>query len=71
MKKVIALQGADMIAYETYIYAVETLRNPESPVVHSHFKDFIYRDLTTGLFARREHIEEIVTRIRETIAKGA
>lgn len=69
VKKVIALQGADMIAYETYVYAVESLRNPENPTAHAHFKDFIFRELTTGLFVRRLHIEEIVGRIRETIAR--
>jgi hypothetical protein len=71
VKKVIALQGADMMAYETYVYAVESLHNPENPNVHPHFKDFFSRELTVGLFARRPHIEEIAARIRKTIAANA
>ncbi|MGM4927670.1 DUF3800 domain-containing protein [Tardiphaga sp. 619_E2_N8_5] len=71
VKRVVALQGADMVAYETYTYAIESLRNPDNPTVLAHFKDFIYRELTIGLLAVRGHIEEIVSRIRETIDKTA
>lgn len=68
VKSTVALQGADMIAYETYLYGVECLRNPGNPVANTHFRAYVKRPLSIGLFARREHIEEFVRRAKETIA---
>lgn len=70
VKDTVALQGADMIAYETYLYGIECLRNPESPVPNPHFAEYVNRPLSVGLFARREHIEQFIGRARETIAKS-
>lgn len=64
VKKVVALQGADMIATETFWYAQECMKNPENPVARGNFRDFIYRDLSTGLFFDRDHIKEMVERIQ-------
>jgi hypothetical protein len=70
VKDIVALQGADMIAYETYLYGQECLKNPDNPVANAHFQDYVRRPLSMGLFARREHIEQFVSRARETIAKS-
>jgi hypothetical protein len=69
VKQCIALQGADMIAYETFLYGQECLRKPDNPVANAHFQEYVRRPLSTGLFARREHIEQFVSRARKTIAR--
>ena len=68
VKNIVALQGADMIAYETFLYGQECLKNPDNPVANAHFEDYVRRPLSMGLFARREHIEQFVSRAKETIA---
>ncbi|MBP1092960.1 hypothetical protein [Bradyrhizobium diazoefficiens] len=70
VKTTVGLQGADMIAYETYLYGIECLRNPDSPMANAHFQAYVKRPLSIGLFARREHIEEFVRRSKETIARS-
>lgn len=64
VKKVVALQGADMIATETNRYAQECMRNPNNPIARPNFRDFIYRDLSAGLFFDREQIKEMVDHVR-------
>jgi hypothetical protein len=63
--KVVALQGADLIATETYQFAQEWLENRQNPAANPHFKEFIWRDLSAGLVFDREQIEEMVARVRE------
>jgi hypothetical protein len=58
--RVVALQGADMIATETYHYAQEWLRDRESAIANAHFREYLRRELTTGLIFDREHIQEVV-----------
>jgi hypothetical protein len=70
VSKVIALQGADMIATETYHYAQAWMKNRDEPVPNPHFREFIDRDLSSGLIFDREHIEEMVNRVR-TFPGGA
>jgi hypothetical protein len=70
VKAVVALQGADMIAYETFLYGVNWLANGGSAEANPHFRDFEYRDLSAGLFLQRAHIEEMVARIRDGLAKA-
>ena len=39
VEKLLPLQGADMIAFETYSYALECIKNPDNPVLNLHFKE--------------------------------
>jgi hypothetical protein len=66
--KVVALQGADMIATETYQYALEWLKAGENAVTNAHFREYLKRELSTGLVFDRAQIEEIVSRVRKTLA---
>jgi hypothetical protein len=63
--KVVALQGADMIAAETYQYAKECLKNGKDAKANAHFRDYLKRELSTGLLCDREHIVEAVERFRQ------
>ena len=65
--KVIALQAADMIAFETYQFAQEWLKDPENPNANPHFREFLRRDLSAGLILHRPIIEEIVARVKSLI----
>lgn len=71
VKKVIALQGADMIAYETFLYGWEWLQNGGWAKPNPHFAEYEKRDLNAGLIFKRDQIEEMVARIRETLAKAS
>jgi hypothetical protein len=66
VSEVLALQGADMIATETYQYGQQWLKDGENAIANAHFRDYLKRDLSVGLVLDREHIEEIVRRFRET-----
>ena len=65
VSKVVALQGADLIAHETYQFAQAWLKDRENPQAHPQFQDFIYRNLSGGAMLAREHIEEMIARFRE------
>lgn len=65
--KVVALQGADMIATETYQYSLEWLKAGENAVANAHFREYLERELSTGLVFDRAQIEEMVNRCRETL----
>jgi hypothetical protein len=69
--KVVALQGADMIATETYQYALEWLKAGENAVANAHFREYLKRELSTGLVFDRAQIAEIVTRVHETLAHSS
>lgn len=64
--KVVALQGADMIAAETYQYAHQCLKNGKNARANAHFQDYLNRELSTGLLYDREHIEEAVDKFRRS-----
>jgi hypothetical protein len=64
---VFALQGADMIAAESYYYAQEWLKDGENAVANAHFREYIKRDLGAGFIFDREHIEEMVNRVRSSL----
>jgi hypothetical protein len=66
--KVVALQGADMIAAETHQYAKERLRNGQDAVANAHFRDYLRRQLSVGLLYDREHIAEAISRFRTSSA---
>jgi hypothetical protein len=65
--KLVALQGADMIATETYQFAQAWIKDRKNAVANPHFADFRYRDLSTGLIFDRDQIAEIVMRVREKL----
>lgn len=64
VSETLPLQGADMIATETYQYAQEWIRNRENPIPNPHFRDYIYRELSSGFILDRSGIEEILERMR-------
>jgi hypothetical protein len=68
VKKVIALQGADIIATETYQYGLEWLKNRDQPKASPHFKEFLKRELTVGRILDRDHIQEGINRFRALAA---
>jgi Protein of unknown function (DUF3800) len=65
--KVVGLQGADMIAAETYQYAKECLKNRNDAVANPHFRDYLLRQLSVGLLYDREHIAEAISRFRASL----
>lgn len=69
--EVIALQGADMIATETYQYAQQWLKDGESAAANAHFREYLKRDLTAGFIFDREHIQEMALRVRESLDGAA
>jgi hypothetical protein len=62
VSEVLALQGADLIATETYQFAQAWLKNPDGPDANPHFRDFITRDLSGGVILTTEHIHDMVAR---------
>jgi hypothetical protein len=64
VKKVVALQGADIIATETYQYGLEWLRNRHQPNTNPHFREFLKRELSVGRILDHEHIQEAIDRFR-------
>jgi hypothetical protein len=67
VSEVLALQGADLIATETYQFNQAWLENRDSPRMNPHFNDFIMRDLSAGLVFDRPQIEEMIERAKERI----
>jgi hypothetical protein len=64
--KVVALQGADMIATETYQYNLKWLKDRENAPANAnaHFRDYLKRELSVGIVFDREQIAEMVQRVR-------
>lgn len=71
VKEIVALQGADMIAYETYLYGLQWLENDGQADANPHFREYIDRELSTGLVFKRDQIEEMIGRVREVMAKAS
>lgn len=65
VSEVTPLQGADMIATETYQYMQEWLRDREKAVANAHFRDYLKRELSVGLVIDREEIQKVISRVRE------
>ena len=65
VSKVVALQGADMIATETFQYAREWLKWGDHAVPNPHFKPFMGRELSCGLMCGRHQIEEMIRYVKE------
>jgi hypothetical protein len=61
---VIALQGADMIATETYQFSRAWLEDRINPRINPHFREFVSRNLSAGIIFDRDAIAEVVTRFR-------
>ena len=68
VSEMLPLQGADMIALETYQYAQEWLKTRQRVTSNPHFQNFIYRDLSLGLILDRDLIEEAVARVKAHFA---
>jgi hypothetical protein len=64
---ILPLQGADMIATWSYQYAQEWLKDRENANAKEHFQKCLKRDLSFGRVVDREHIEEMIERVRETL----
>jgi hypothetical protein len=64
--KVVALQGADMIATEIYQYNLKWLKDREDAPANAnaHFRDYLKRELSVGIVFDREQIAEMVQRVR-------
>jgi hypothetical protein len=69
VSRVVALQGADMIATESYQFAQEWLKNRENPAANAHFNEFINQDLSVGLVFDRDQIGELVQRDQEDLKR--
>ena len=67
VSKVVPLQGADMIATETYQFAQAWIKDGPDAIANPHFEDFRYRDLSAGLIFDREQIAEVVARLRQKV----
>ena len=66
--EILPLQGADMIATWSYQYAQEWFKDlGESADAKPHFQKYLRRELSFGSVLDREHIEEMVQRVRETL----
>jgi hypothetical protein len=63
---VVALQGADMIATETYQYNLKWLNDRENAPTNAnaHFRDYLKRELSVGIVFDRAQIAEMVQRVR-------
>lgn len=65
--ELLPLQGADMIASWSYQYAQEWLKDRDSANAKTHFRKYLKRELSFGTVLDREHIEEMVQRVRKTM----
>jgi len=59
------MQGADMIATESYWYVQEWIKNGADAKARAHFEVFLKRELGVGLIADREVIQGVASRFRE------
>ena len=65
VREVVALQGADLIASETYQFAQAWLKDRENPKSHPQFQDFIYRPLSKGVILEEEQIKAMIAAFHE------
>ena len=71
VSKIVALQGGDMIALETYQYGEQWFEHGKDSIVNPHFRDFIARELSCGLAFDHDQISEMVDRARTAmISRG-
>ncbi|MDI1262574.1 MAG: DUF3800 domain-containing protein [bacterium] len=67
MEKVIPLQGADMIAWETYFYTCEVLKTEDVPAPRPHLKRYVDTGRFGAVFLSRDHILEFVRRLKRGV----
>ena len=70
VKKVIGLQGADMIAYETYKFAIEWFKDGTGAKGGAHFQPFRNHKLSVGLVYDAGQIAEMVDRVNSGVPLG-
>jgi hypothetical protein len=58
------LQGADMIAYETYKFAQQWFEHGEAATANAHFREYLKRPLSMGLVFDYDQIAEMVERAK-------
>ncbi len=68
--RVVALQGADMIATESYQYGVKWLQHGAKTIANPHFQEYLQRDLSVGLVFGREQITEAVGLLKKKLRKS-
>jgi hypothetical protein len=68
VSKVVGLQGADMIAFETYQCALACITDGRGADGNAHFRDFRKREFTTGLLYGHEQISEAIDAFRKDVA---
>jgi len=68
VKVVFPLQAAVTIATASFHYNKEWLKNGVHAIPNPHFQDFMKRRYSEGFMIGREHIAEVVARVREKIA---
>jgi hypothetical protein len=59
-----ALQGADLIAYESYSHAIKYFRLGPNAEPHAHFAEFMWRDLSGAVAMDRAMILEMAERVK-------
>ena len=70
VSKLVALQGADMIATETYQFGQQWLKDREKPVVNAHFGEYLRRRLSVGLIVDRAAKEEAIAQMRTALGRS-
>lgn len=66
VNKVVALQGADMIATETFYYAQQWFKDGSNATPNPHFAEFMRRELSAGIVLDREAIADLIEKIRHS-----
>ena len=56
----IGLQAADMLAYETYLYAQGAIKTGKYPEARPHFQRFLDQGMLKGGIMRRHNIERLI-----------
>ena len=70
VNRVVALQGADMIATETFYFGQRWLRHGADAKPNPHFVEFMQRQLSVGLILDRDAIANIIENMRDAEATG-
>jgi hypothetical protein len=66
---VAALQGVNMVAVESQLYARAWLRARDRSINQVQFNEYFQTELSVGLMIDREHIEELAAKTRSDIAR--
>ncbi|OIQ78695.1 hypothetical protein GALL_395940 [mine drainage metagenome] len=56
-----------MVATETYYYNESLRKNPDSPKVSPHFRDFLYGEKSMGFIIDRPQIEGMINIMKTSL----